>query len=204
MRSPDLVIEPNDGVDGGEQLEEVVPRLAALVGQVGPGDLLLSTPCDGWTTRDLLNHVAGGARMFADAFEGAPVPDISGRLPDVVGDDPVGAFESAVARFGDAAQRPHAMDQVLTLPVGMMTGRTYLRFAAFDLLVHSWDLAMTLDAPLDVPDDLVDEIGAFAHVVLNDWTRDGVNFSERMPVPDGATRLDALAAFTGRDLTRGR
>jgi hypothetical protein len=100
-----------------------------------------------------------------NTFAGAPVRDISGRLPDVVGDDPAAAFGAAAARFGDAAGGPGAMDRILSLPWGAMTGHTFLRFAAFDLLVHARDLATTIEADLDVPGPVVEEVASFARRV---------------------------------------
>lgn len=198
MTVVDAHLDLDDGIDGGAQLEQILPGLGALVAGVGPAEMRLSTPCEGWSTRDLLNHVIGGAGMFADAFGGAPLRDISGRLPDVVGDDPSAAFGRAVERFGAAAQQPGAMERVLPLPVGSMTGQTFLRFAAFDLLIHSWDLATTLDAPLEVPEDLVAEVDRFARIVLEPWQRDGINFQEPTTDPSGATALERLVAYTGR------
>lgn len=200
MTVVDPHLQLDDGVDGGAQLEQILPGLGALIADVGSAEMRLSTPCEGWSTRDLLNHVIGGAGMFADAFAGAPLRDISGRLPDVVGDDPLTAFGRAVERFGAAAQQPGAMERVLPLPVGSMTGQTFLRFAAFDLLVHSWDLATTIDAPLEVSDDLVAEVDRFARVVLDPWTRDQINFQEPTPDQTDATALERLVAFTGRTL----
>ena len=78
----------------------------------------------------------------------------------MIGHDPAAAFERAAQAFGEATQAPGAMTQILPLPFGTMTGETFLRFAAFDLLVHSWDLARTLDVDLEVPDALVDEVTA--------------------------------------------
>ncbi len=46
--------ELDDGIDGGRQLEEVVPRLGSLASQARPADMGLATPCAEWTTRDLL------------------------------------------------------------------------------------------------------------------------------------------------------
>lgn len=192
--------ELDDGVDGGAQLEQVVPRIGALVANVGPEDLDAPTPCAGWTIRDLLNHVVGGATMFADAFTGAPVRDISGRLPDVVGDDPVAAFEVAVARFGAGAASPGAMERVLPLPFGAMTGKTFLRFVAFDLMTHTWDLATALGEPHSVPDDLVDEVDGFARRVLDGAPRDGRSFGPARPAPPLAGPLEQLVALTGRDV----
>jgi uncharacterized protein (TIGR03086 family) len=193
-----LIFEPGDGSHGGEQLNQVVPILGGLVSQVTAADLRLSTPCEAWSTRDLLNHVIGGAEMFAGGLRGGPLHDISGRCPDVIGSDPVAAFGRAAHTFGDAIGAPGAMGQILQLPFGTMTGETFLRFAAFDLLVHSWDLARTLDVDLDVPDELVVEITDFAHQVLGGVPRDGVNFGSVADAPPGATALERLVAFTGR------
>ena len=185
-------------VDGGAQLGVVVPALGGLVSRVAPGDMGLSTPCASWTTRDLLNHVVGGAVMFTDAFGGAPLRDISGRMPDVVADAPMPAFEAAAGGFGAATQQPGAMDQLFALPWGTMTGRTLLRFVAFDLLMHSWDLATTLGTEVEVPEELVVEIEAFAHLVLDPWDRDDVNFTAPLPAATDAAPLERLVAYSGR------
>lgn len=188
-----------DGVDGSAQLEQIVPRLGALVAQVRPDDLNDPTPCAGWTTHDLLNHLVGGASMFADAFAGAPLRDISGQMPDAIGEDPGAAFEAAVNRFGEGASLPGAMERVLPLPFGAMTGQTFLRFAAFDLMIHTWDLATTLGEEPGISEDLVDEVDGFARRVLDSAPRDGINFGPPAQAPATASRLEQLVAFTGRD-----
>ena len=81
---------------------------------------------------------------------------------------------------------------------GAMTGRTFLRFAAFDLLVHSWDLAATLGTDLEVPEALVLQADAFARHVLDPWPRDGVNFAPEAAVTPDADALGRLVAYTGR------
>jgi len=136
--------------------------------------------------------------MYAGALGGGPLHDISGRQPDVVGDDPHGAFGQAAAAFGAAVEEPGAMDRLLPLPFGTMTGRTFLRFAAFDLLLHSWDLSRTLDVELTVPDELVGPVDHFARQVLAGVPRDGVNFAEPVEVAASAPPLERLVAFTGR------
>jgi uncharacterized protein (TIGR03086 family) len=191
--------ELDDGVEGSAQLEQVVPPLGALVAKVRPDDLRGPTPCAGWTTRDLLNHIVGGADMFADAFAGAQLRDISGRLPDAIGNDPGAAFGAAAGRFVEGTNLPGAMERVLPLPFGAMTGRTFLRFVAFDLMIHTWDLATTLGEDPDIGDDIVGEIDGFARRVLDAAPRDGVNFGPPAQAPASASRLEQLVAFTGRD-----
>ena len=198
MSTDTLPFELDDGVDGGAQLQEVVPRLGAAIAQVRITDLGLPTPCAAWTTRDLLNHIIGGADMFADAFGGAPIRDISGRLPDVIGDDPMGVFERAAGRFGEATQRPGAMEQVLELPFGAMTGGTFLRFVAFDLTVHTWDVASVTGSEVEFPDELLAEVDAFAHRVLDAVDRSDLLCAEPLPAPAEAGALARLVAYSGR------
>jgi len=199
MSTTDLRFELDDGVDGGAQLQEVVPRLGAAIATVTDSMMALPTPCERWTLRDLLNHIVGGAEMFADAFAGAPLQDISGRLPDIVGDDPVGAFGSAATRFGEATQVPGALDRVLPLPFGPMTVRTFLRFVAFDLTVHTWDVASVTGAEVEFPEDLLLEIEAFAHVVLDAVPRSDLLCADAVEAPAGASTLERIVAFAGRE-----
>lgn len=198
MSTDTLRFELDDGVDGGAQLQEVVPRLGAAIAQVQSSELGMPTPCAAWTTRDLLNHIVGGAEMFADAFGGAPLRDISGRLPDAIGDDPSGAFERAAGRFGEATQQPGALDRVLPLPFGSMTGRTFLRFVAFDLMVHTWDVSRVTGAEVEFPEELVAQVEPFAHLVLDSVPRDDLLCAEPVPVVQRASPLERVVAYSGR------
>ncbi|MFP4512127.1 MAG: TIGR03086 family metal-binding protein [Acidimicrobiales bacterium] len=184
--------------DGGAQLEIVVPRLGELIGQVGPDDMDRSTPCEDWTVRDLLNHIVGGAQMFCGAFNGDAMQDISGRMPDVVGDDPAGAFGATAEAFGASVALPGAMEREYAMPFGPMDGPTVLRYLAFDLSIHTWDLASALGSDVGLPDDLIAEVDRFGRRVLGGWSRDGINFQEAVAPPDGADTLERLVAFTGR------
>ncbi|UDY34554.1 TIGR03086 family metal-binding protein [Dermatobacter hominis] len=199
MTTTTIPFDLDDGVDGGAQLQQVVPRLGAAIASVQPADLGRRTPCAEWTVRDLLNHVIGGAEMFSDAFGGGPVQDISGRLPDVIGDDPTAAFGRAAERFGAATQQPGAMERVLELPFGPMTGRTFLRFVAFDLIVHTWDITTVTGAVVpELPDDLLLEVEAFAHTVLDPLPRVDLLCAAAVDVADDAPPLDRIVAFSGR------
>ena len=42
-----------------------------------PTQLDNPSPCDGWTVRDVLNHITGGAEMFALCVRDGSVPDES-------------------------------------------------------------------------------------------------------------------------------
>jgi uncharacterized protein (TIGR03086 family) len=146
-----MTTTPPPRMDPAEQLEVLIPDLGGLIAWIRPPQMSLATPWERWTVRDLLNHVVGGGHMYVAALGGDPVQDISGRLPDALGEDPVTAFSEAAALFGAALQQPGAMERQLALPVGRLSGGQFLQFIAFDLLVHTWDLSTALGRSFNPP-----------------------------------------------------
>ena len=64
--------------------------------------------------------------------------------------------------------------------------------------MHSWDLATTLGTEVEVPEELVLEIEAFAHLVLDPWDRDEVNFTAPLPATTDTAPLERRVAYSGR------
>ena len=82
-------------------LQRVVDETTRVVDHVSDGELANPSPCEGWTVRDVINHITGGATMFAISAEAGSVPDEElGRLMggDNLGSDPQGAWATAAAR----------------------------------------------------------------------------------------------------------
>ena len=53
-------------MDQLETMGKVLRETQRIVDHIEPSQLDDPTPCSEWTVRDLLNHVTGGAEMFAD------------------------------------------------------------------------------------------------------------------------------------------
>lgn len=179
-----------------EQLDTLIPIFCELAEQVGPGDLDRATPCEQWQVRDLLNHIGGGAPVFAALFRGEdarPFPD-----EDQLGDDPGGAVRRALEEFDAAVRTPGALERTVQSPFGAMPGDTFARLAAFDLSMHCWDLARALGSELALDEQLVDEIDAFARAALTPELRGPGTFGPERQAPPDAPPLDHLAAFAGR------
>jgi len=58
-----------------ELLQRVVDETTQIVDNVKEDQLGNSTPCTEWTVRDIVNHITGGATMFAISAEQGKVPD---------------------------------------------------------------------------------------------------------------------------------
>jgi uncharacterized protein (TIGR03086 family) len=172
-----------------EQFDVLVPLFSTMLDDV---DLDADTPCEGWAVRDLLGHVNGGARMFRAAFTGGPVHERS------IDGDAAGVVREALAEFQDAVSVPGALDKQVDSPFGAMPGEQFARLAALDLLVHLWDLSRATKRPAAVPDEIVDEVAGFAHAAVTPELRGPQTFGPAVEAPAGASKLDQLAAFTGR------
>ncbi|MET9397380.1 TIGR03086 family metal-binding protein [Kitasatospora sp. NPDC002965] len=122
---------------------------ADLVDTVQPEQLVLPTPCTGWSLRRLLDHVVGQHRGFAAAARGAG-PDLALWRDVPVDGDPAGAFRRSSAQltaaFTGASAAPGG--SVLWLPEirdgGPLPLDLAVGFHLLDTLVHAWDVAAAL------------------------------------------------------------
>ncbi|MEA3056518.1 MAG: hypothetical protein QOD30_1950 [Actinomycetota bacterium] len=174
------------------QLDHVVPLLDGLVASLRDEDLGRATPCTSFDVRQVLEHMVGGATMFAAAFRGTEPP--AGPLPD----DIVAAFPGAMERLRDAVHAPGALDRTIAAPFGEVPGEVFARFIALDGLVHAWDIAVATSQRYDPPADLVAAVDGFARQAINEGMRDGDTFAAATEPPDGASPIEQLVAFTGR------
>lgn len=99
------------------------------------------TPCEDWSVRDLLQHVAGGNKMTVMLLDGASKEDaLAAMQADHLGDDPVGAIKRTNAD-ASAALRKADLTKVVDHPAMQMPASQLLNFRTGDLILHSWDLA---------------------------------------------------------------
>jgi uncharacterized protein (TIGR03086 family) len=191
----------NAGTDRGapmqplDQLDQLGPLLAGVVTSIRPEQLELSTPCDRFTVGGVLDHMVGGATMFAAAFRGT--------APGEPPADSLAAFVPVLTDLAAAMHEPGALDRTIASPFGDVDGETFARFVVLDGLVHGWDLATATGQRYEPPDALVADVVAFASGAL-DALRDGDTFATATATAASATPMERLAALTGRSVPVGR
>jgi uncharacterized protein (TIGR03086 family) len=185
-------------VEVTEQLDIIVPTLGDLVKGVRPDQLDNPTPCARFQVRDLLGHFIGNIGTVAGGLRGEPMPDELVPRPEILGDDPGQTYDRVMADFGAAIRSPGAMDRVLHVPFGDVPAPALVGFVAFDLTVHSWDLATATGQHYAPPDELVAEVDAFAREVIAPAWRDGDTFAAEVDPPADSNPLERLVAFAGR------
>lgn len=172
------------------QLEQLGPHLGGVVAGISPDQLGNPTPCDDFTVRGVLEHMISGATAFAAAYRGEPPTD-----PEL--SDPLGDFGAVLGDLVGAISAPGALDRTVAAPFGEVPGEVFARFVVLDGLVHGWDMATATGQAYEPPDELVAAADAFARQSL-DPLRDGQTFDAATEPAPGASPIERLAAYTGR------
>jgi uncharacterized protein (TIGR03086 family) len=176
-----------------------------VVARVGPGDLDRPTPCGDWTLRRLLEHMVGQNHGFADATEGATDPAVWADRP--VLEDPAGVFAASAVRVGAAFDADGALQRRLLIPAISPThlwpAPQAFGFHFIDYVVHGWDVAASIGAPLVLADDILDEALVRAAEVPQGPSREvpGAAFRAAVPVAGDAPALDRVLGMLGRSPT---
>ena len=183
-------------------LRRAASELQRLADNTKPEQLEDPTLCTEWKVRDLLNHLVGGATMFAMSAEDGDVPDeVVGQLmsTDQIGDDSKGAIVQATNRAMAAFDLPGALEKMVKLPFGTMPGGVALQIAVFDVATHCCDLARATDQEVD-DQALLEAALAGGRQMIGAEMRGTGLFDNEQPEPVNGTAADRLLAFAGRQL----
>jgi uncharacterized protein (TIGR03086 family) len=111
---------------------------------VGPDQWDVRVETAGTDVRRLVNHVVGGNWEVEPVVGGEPLAEVRARYRgDVLGDDPVVAYDQSAASAAAAFRAPGAM----TTPCDMdgsgcpRPGSDYCGNRFVDVLVHGWEIA---------------------------------------------------------------
>jgi uncharacterized protein (TIGR03086 family) len=169
-----------------------------FVAGVAPDQWTAPTPCEGWDARSLVNHVVSGNFWAAELSRGRTIEEVGDRLDgDVLGSDPLGAYERSAEQADAAFSAPGALDAPCAVSYGPVPGSVYAGHRFLDVLVHGWDLAVATgqDATLDPA-----LVQACAEVVAPqaEMLRGSGMFGDDVALPGAADPQTRLLAQLGR------
>ncbi|SFD06688.1 TIGR03086 family metal-binding protein [Streptomyces aidingensis] len=168
------------------------------VHRIGDGQWQDGTPCTEWSVRDLVNHLVGEHLWAPLLLRGATLAEVGDRFDgDVLGDDPVAAWERAGAESRRAFHRPGALDGEVETSGGPTPATEYAQQMISDLAIHSWDLARGIGADERLDPELVGHVGGYLAPRVGSWRSAGV-FGAEVPAEPGADAQTRLLAATGR------
>ncbi|QBI56366.1 TIGR03086 family metal-binding protein [Streptomonospora litoralis] len=150
------------------------------------------SPCAGWTARDVLRHMIDNHTAM---------PSHAGmklELTESVDDAPVAAWHEARAALQEVLNDPAKAAAEYDGYFGRISvGSTVDQFLAFDLVVHSWDLARATGQDETLPADEVERTFEMARGLGDNLRMEGVCGPE-VEVPESASEQDRMLAFVGR------
>lgn len=178
--------------------ERALEATGAIVDRISDDQLELTTPCDGWSVRELLNHVVSGNEWAAELAAGSTIADVGDRLDgDVLGTDPSGAYRASAQRAAAAFNASGAMDAPCAVSYGPAPGSAYCGHRILDVAIHGWDLATATGQDATIDPELVDAIAAIVAPQIDLLSGSGV-FGTTVGVGAGADAQTRLLALLGR------
>jgi uncharacterized protein (TIGR03086 family) len=178
-----------------------------IVGAVTANDLCRPTPCAGWSLADLLAHMTVQHRGFAAAARGAGAESAvweAANVADAVAADPVGTYAAAAADVLDAFADDGVLEAAFALPElgpgATFPGALAIGFHFVDYAVHGWDVARAVDAPFELPGEVVAAALPLVLAVPDGEYRTfaGAPFGPAVATHEAATDFDRILSQLGR------
>lgn len=162
----------------------------ARVAGLCPTDLARPTPCAGWSLADLLAHMIGQHRGFAQAIRTGDAPAEAYRpIPFDAATWEVSVHELRAA-CADAELDAEAIAVELApqpLPVARLVAAQMI-----DTVVHTWDIAQSVGVDFTPPEELVVACAAIVAAIPGTAYGQGRAFATRLPT-EGNTWQQTLA-----------
>ncbi len=181
--------------------EGVSDSVARAIAEATAAQLAAPSPCVGWRARDVLNHMIGGADLFAACAHGEqqPFPDWSD-MPDWVGNDPAASYRRATAGVLAAFSASGVLEGTVPMPWGDTPAPFALKLIMADHATHAWDLTQATRLTIEIETTTAETALATTQASVTPEFRAAGLYAAEQPAPEGASTLDRLAAFSGRSL----
>jgi uncharacterized protein (TIGR03086 family) len=164
---------------------------------VAPDAWSARTPAEEWTVRDLVNHLVGEQLWVPHLLRGETLEQVGDRYDgDVVGDDPVAAWDTAADRAVQAWAALDDEQRPVHTSMGPIPAREYGEQMLMDLTVHAWDLARGAGIDDRLDEQCVAHVLGYVRPHIDEWQGFGV-FAPPVAT-DSKDSQDQLLALTGR------
>ena len=183
-----------------EQHERALSSTRSYVAGVKSGQWHDPTPCAEYDVRTLVNHLVSGNFWVAPLVAGSTIADVGDKYDgDVLGDDPLAAYEQSAGEAGAAFNAPGAMEASVAVSYGPVPGEIYAGHRFIDVLIHGWDLAKATNpnTPIRLDPELVETCWEIVTPQAELLKGSGM-FGDDVEVPPDADSQTRLLALLGR------
>lgn len=172
-----------------------------VVRNITTAQLQLPMPDKDWDVRDLLTHVVAGNLWAAALAAGCTIEEVGDRFDgDVLGADPLGAYDRSSDAAAAAFERPGALDASCAVSYGPVPGSIYAGHRFIDVLIHGWDLAVATQQDTHLEPELIAAAIEVIEPQLEMLQESGA-FGQPVKIHDGTDPQTRLLAMLGRQAT---
>lgn len=183
---------PTNDLTTVDRFRTAAEPLTSVIDRVPADRWDAPSPCEGWTTRDVVRHIIETERQFLTSRDVA-----LGDAPDVDA-DPAAAWRAHRAEVEGVIADESVTATAYDGHFGPTTvGETIERFYVFDLVAHRWDIATGAGIDDRFTDAELDQLEGGAASFGDALYMEGVS-KPALDVPDGADRQTRVLATIGR------
>lgn len=169
-----------------------------IVAGIGGDQWELPTPCEEWNVRELVNHIVSGHLWASELAAGKTIDDVGDAFDgDVLGDDPLAAYEQAAKLAGEVFKGDGVLEQPAAVSYGPVPNEIYCGHRFVDTLVHGWDLAKATGQSTTLDAELVQGAIEVVEPQRELMVASGA-FAGDVEAPDDADPQTKLLAWLGR------
>jgi uncharacterized protein (TIGR03086 family) len=185
--------------DLGELHVRALDSTRRFVADIGADQWQRASDCSDWTVRELVNHIVSGNLWAGELTAGKTIDEVGNRLDgDVLGDDPLGAYDASAKIAGDAFRAPGVMERPCAVSYGPVPGEVYGGHRFIDVLIHGWDVAKSTGQDTTLEPELVEACWEVVEPQIDLLVGSGM-FDGDVDAPAGADReATTLLARLGR------
>jgi uncharacterized protein (TIGR03086 family) len=150
------------------------------------------------TVRGLVNHLVSGQLLTVELLHGIAEVEVGPRLADdLLGDDPLAAYDAACQSAQAAVEEPGALEGICRTSHRDFPAAMWINIRIMDMFVHGWDVAEATGQDHQLDPELVE-------VVYRDWQpqeamlRQSGMFGPVPPLPPDANLQARMLALFGR------
>jgi uncharacterized protein (TIGR03086 family) len=170
--------------------EAALGALQQVLHPIARDELSKSTPCSKYNVLQLTDHLMNSITVLGGAA--------GAELPERDTDNSVEQQVIAAARPALDAWHRRGLDGTVTIGPNELPARVAAGILSLEFLVHAWDYAAATGHPINVADSVTEYVLGLAHKNITPQGRAAVGFDDPVEIPDDATPLNRLIAFTGR------
>jgi uncharacterized protein (TIGR03086 family) len=192
-------LRPGPDTPPDDELASAEAALRALQHVLHPisrDELSKSTPCSEYDVMQLTDHLLNSITVLGGMADA--------KLPERDTGDSVERQVIGAARPALDAWHRRGLDGTVSVGSDTLPARLAAGVLSLEFLVHGWDYATATKHPMDVAESLAEYVLGLANKVINPERRATVGFADPVAIPDDASALDRLIAFTGRDPAAAR